>query len=243
MLFSCSNSSRALTYNAHQVCSHMVSQALLAGPLHCQSASLFETIRGSLRSSIHGSRLADVELVNLVENRISSTQALSKVSTEHHPTNENARHVGNVTLLHTKTNHDLRSWQRVIFDNGLIVDVFDRMSIQKRTISCFIAVSASNCDFTFGRVERMELDDDVPFVTLTVLRVRDALRDPLFSLSGVSPQSADRGCRFTHIRRLDCDPFGDLSDFLRLPISAIVGCCAISDDYIALLPHPQLSYS
>ena len=124
-------------------------------------------------------------------------------------------------------------------DRGVLLS-----SRNKRTVSCFVAVTAGNCDFKFARVDGLELEGDTPFVTLRLLSVSNTPRDPLFCLSGVSSESNDRGCRFTHVRRLECDPFSDnFLESLRFPINSIVGCCAVSSSHIALLPHPQLSFS
>ena len=242
-------SHRALTYNAHQVCVHMLAQAYIAGPLHLQSANLFESFHGGLRASIHGSRLIDIEIVNMIERRIATAQISARTFRLSSGENRFQRKlvvvqkIGDVTLRRRSNEDD---WSKATFSSGLEVEPFSPDMRNRRRISCFIAIVGKQpCTFQFARIRKLSTTDDgQPFALLDNISVIEPVMDPLFALAGVSAEADRRGCRYAHVKRLACDPFGDLGDSpLQMPLTKIVGCCAMSDTHIALLPHSQLPFS
>ena len=191
-----------------------------------------------------------MELVNVIEQRISAAQASAHTASNSGATNyentDDVFHFGAITLhrSRSRSSTEHRSWTRANFVSGLQVEVFNTTFWHKRTISCFIAVIGES-GFHCMRVDSIDIIEGRPFAMMHILPVCDLPRDPLFSLAGVSAESDQRGCRYVHVRKLACDPFGDLDHcaLVRTPLQDIVECCAINNTHIALLPHAQLSFS
>uniref|UniRef100_A0A1I8IR50 DUF4806 domain-containing protein n=1 Tax=Macrostomum lignano TaxID=282301 RepID=A0A1I8IR50_9PLAT len=219
---------RFLSYNAHQVCCHMLPYAILAGPLNRQSAGLFESMHTRLRRQIHGSRRTDVEIVGAVERELAVMQAEELLrDNDQQP---RARHRTTCMraasgILLRRPNNMAHGWRSASLPSGLYFEEY-LPEIETRASSAFVAIAGCQpTSFQFGRVLAIECDNDEVYVNLHILPVQDAVVDPLEALCAVHANSENRGARFAHIRGLLVNPFGPLPHerTVRVHATAIVG--------------------
>ncbi|PAA47712.1 hypothetical protein BOX15_Mlig026393g2, partial [Macrostomum lignano] len=240
-------SASALTYNAHMVSEHMVPTAQRFGPLRMASAGIFEANHFRLKSSLHGKRLADVEVCRILRQRVGCIRLASSLHRDSVLHERQGATSCNIGQCHLKRFKDGLVKSVTTAHGHLLTPYRSRPTSEGARVSSFVAVLSrqqdnqdssdeQDCQLTFARIETIAAQENEILLRLRLVltAVTPRSRQAMRLLSG----RAD-GCSCVHFAKLECDAFGDLPFLAEISPDAVIGTCAVSDTHIAVLPTVQ----
>uniref|UniRef100_A0A1I8JBV9 C2H2-type domain-containing protein n=1 Tax=Macrostomum lignano TaxID=282301 RepID=A0A1I8JBV9_9PLAT len=224
-------SRRASTYNMHKVTHHMTDYAEMFGPIHLLSAAQFEAHHHALLSQLHGSRSLGAELHAVIQTEVACRELRGRVPLPP-AVPDNRQEVDGVVVTHPLRRTD-GCFRHALLPNGFRIEAYSPRLRARRTVSSFVGMFADNWshpsdrsahDFLFARVEAIMPRGPRVILRIGLLPVEPPPPQPIFS-GAASQDNAPGGCSFRHVRRLRCDPFGELpeADMRELDARRILG--------------------
>ncbi|PAA59085.1 hypothetical protein BOX15_Mlig033474g1, partial [Macrostomum lignano] len=237
----------AMTYNAHQVCEHLVPAAFLFGPVWRTSAGLFESLHYGLKTRVKGARFVGDQVHSAIRRQFSRRAVMHQLGLASPFAARGflqgvQETMADGTRVYTKLHDDEFRW--ALLTNGWRIERYLPALQHQRSLCCFVAFAASDdgVQLAFGRVDAIRRSPTRGTAILMVRRLRTVcLLDPEYYISGVAQND---GCRLRHIQRVVDNPFGDIGGMhFCLPVVDVLGTCCVTDTHIAFLPHVQTSFA